>query len=163
MQLNTKRTVISPIAEKDIPAIMVMYREPDTFKYVKPQENKSNKFYHDFLRNKIKLNTEEIGFWCVYSCDNNEFVGTVNLNQFADTEMIQIGCHLKRQFWNKGYATELLDRLFDYAINERGLTEVYGVFVDHNKISQRLLEKLGFTFFEERIMPDEVLKIYRFS
>ena len=55
--------------------------------------------------------------------------------------MTHVGCHLKRDFWNKGFATELLTELLNYAFTERKLSEVYGIVDEENLVSKKLLKK----------------------
>ena len=65
MKLYSKRTLIEPILENDIPAIIDMNNERDSFKYVKALDGKSDDFYERFLQNKIESNRNDIGFWVV--------------------------------------------------------------------------------------------------
>ncbi|WP_107039650.1 GNAT family N-acetyltransferase [Brumimicrobium mesophilum] len=160
--LYTDRTFIKPIHKLDIPEIIKMYNEPDSFKYVKQYEGKSDEFYTTFLENKIAVNAKNLGFWSVRGKKNNEFIGTINLNQFSDTAMTHIGCHLKREFWNKGYATELLTELLNYAVTERKLKEVFGITDENNLVSKKLLKKLNFKEFEKRTILESKVVIYRY-
>jgi len=162
MKLCSKRAVIKPLTEEDIPFIVNMYKEPDSFKYVKPFKGKSDDFYKDFLKKKIESNITEIGFWTVYKKETSEFIGTVNLNQFASTTMNQIGCHLKRKFWNNGYAYELLEKILEYGIKERHLDEIFGIFEEKNIASRKLLEKMNFKLFEKRTILNSKVNIYKY-
>ena len=78
------------------------------------------------------------------------FIGAVNLNPVAGTPMMQIGCQLKRAFWRQGFASELIKRIQDFALNEAGLKTVYGVFEKDNDASRRLMEKLDFVWQETK-------------
>lgn len=160
MTLFSNRTKIELLTENDIPSIIKMYKEPDSFKYVKPFNGKSDKFYIDFLKKEIESN--ENGFWVVRGKENNEFVGTVNLNQFAIASMTQIGCHLKRKFWNKGYASELLKTTLEYGINQKKLVEIFGIFEEENVASRKLLEKLNFKYFENRTILKTKVIVYKY-
>ena len=88
MILETTRTTITPLAKSDIPEIMEMYHEPDSNKFIPPLLDKNEDYYIDFLNKKIEYNKNEIGFWTVRHTTDNAFIGTVNLNQFADTELV---------------------------------------------------------------------------
>jgi ribosomal-protein-alanine N-acetyltransferase len=162
MNLSTQRTTILPIQEKDIPDILEMYIEPDSFKYIGPLANKTVTFYTEFLQKKITTNKTEVGFWVVREKKNNSFIGTVNLNQFQDSVMTHIGCHLKSEHWNKGYAKELVKELLNYGTSNRKLEEIFGVFDVDNTVSRKLLEGLGFKPFEKRQIQDKEVNIYRY-
>lgn len=157
----TERAIITPISETDIPEILDMYMEPDSFKYVRPHKDKSKAYYEEFLKGKINTNTTTLGFWVVRLKDSNEFIGTVNLNQFQNTGITHIGCHLKEAVWNKGYATELMRALMQYGFDTRKLTAIHGIVEESNQVSAKLMEKLGFEFFEERMDEEVRLMIYK--
>ena len=159
--ITTKRTIYYPLDVTDFEEILEMYTEKDTFKYIKPLEGKTRKFYEQFLEKKIKLNSPHIGFWTVREKESEKLIGTVNLNFVPNTELIQIGCHLKRKFWNQGYATELMQSLLIHAFDDRKLERVYGVFEETNQVSKKLLDKLNFSPFENHEVDGSNLYVYR--
>lgn len=163
MILNSKRTIINPLKESDIPTIIQMYQELDSFKYVKPFQGKSIEFYQDFLNAKILSNKDTIGYWTATTKAKNEFIGTVNLNQFGSTTMTQLGCHLKRDCWNQGYASELLRQILEYGIENLKLTEVFGLFEKENVASKKMLEKLDFKPFEIKTILGAKVNIYKYT
>ncbi len=163
MILYSHRTVIKPSKESDISDIIEMYSEPDAFKFVKPFQGKSTEFFNDFLQKKIVANKTEVEFWTVRVVEQNKFIGTVNLNKLADSGMPHIGCHLRRDYWNKGYAFEILKTVLDYGINNQELNEIYGLFENDNVASKRLLEKLGFKSFEDKMISQNKVNVFKYS
>lgn len=111
----------------------------------------------------MRLNQPEASFWTVRSKADGTFIGTINLNQFAQTGLIHLGCHLSRNFWQQGYASELMEALLRYGFEERKLGSIYGVFEKENTVSQRLLEKLGFRPYESRLIDGKSLFVYRYE
>ena len=55
-----------------------------------------------------------------------------------------IGYLLGESYWKKGYATELLQGLIDFVINESKWTKLIAGVDTRNKVSSKLLLKLGF-------------------
>ena len=161
MTLQTERTTIIPLIESDIPEILEMYLEPDSFKFISPHKDKSKEYYQSFLQGKLAANKKALGFWSVRLNATNEFVGTVNLNQFQDSEITHIGCHLKSAVWNKGFATELMKELMKYGFEVRNLKVIHGIVEEGNIISAKLMKRLGFDFLEELIDKEVKLNIYR--
>mgnify|MGYP006168944819 FL=1 len=161
MTLYTERTTIIPLIESDIPEILEMYLEPDSFKFISPHKDKSKEYYQSFLQGKLAANKKALGFWSVRLNATNEFVGTVNLNQFQDSEITHIGCHLKSAAWNKGFATELMKELIKYGFEVRNLKAIHGIVEEYNIISAKLMKRLGFDFIEEIIDKKVKLNIYR--
>ncbi|MBS1712826.1 MAG: GNAT family N-acetyltransferase [Armatimonadetes bacterium] len=56
---------------------------------------------------------------------------------------IEIGWHLARGSWGRGYATEAAKRVLDYGFDELCLDEIHAVLFRANKKSARVAERLG--------------------
>ncbi|PHS08238.1 MAG: hypothetical protein COA88_07075 [Kordia sp.] len=163
MKLSSGRILICPLSKRDIPQILEMYLEIDAFKYVKPFQNKSSEFYFDFLNKKLNSDTKEVELWTVRKKEDNTFIGTANLSQFASTSMIQIGCHIKKNNWSKGYASETLTEILTYGTEIKKLNEIFGVFELNNIASKKILEKLNFKFSENKIFFETEVNVYKYS
>jgi len=161
MTVLTTRCQCNLLIAKDFPEIIKMYQEDDSNKYIAPLLNKSLEFYQEFLERKVRENRTEASFWTVRSKVDGAFIGTINLNHFAQTGLIHMGCHLSRNFWQQGYASELMEALLRYGFEERKLASIHGVFEKENTVSQRLLEKLGFRPYESRWVEGKELLVYR--
>ncbi|WP_147278423.1 GNAT family N-acetyltransferase, partial [Fischerella thermalis] len=62
------------------------------------------------------------GLWAIALKDSREIVGTIILIQLRDekenlTQDYEIGWHLKKSAWGKGYATEAAKAILDYGFN----------------------------------------------
>src|SRR5882757_6887159 len=137
--LQTERTLLTLLTEEDLPAMMEMAREPDTFKYIKKLSIMTEQEYAQFLQTKLEQIRDKTGFhWAVWlkgpsrtgnpAAETNRarqsgrtFIGAVNLNPVAGTPMMQIGCQLKRDYWHQGFASELTKCILDFGINEMNL------------------------------------------
>jgi ribosomal-protein-alanine N-acetyltransferase len=85
----------------------------------------------------------------------------VNLNPIGGTKRLQIGCQLKRQYWGQGFASELTRRVLEFAVDEVGLKEIYGVFEKENIVSRRLLTRLGFVWIEDLTELELEVEVWR--
>jgi ribosomal-protein-alanine N-acetyltransferase len=161
--MQTERTILTLLEEADLPEMMEMAHEPDTFRYIKKLRVMTEKEYAQFLLLKLEQIRRNIGYhWAVRLKEGGAFIGAVNLNPIGNSQMLQIGCQLKRDWWGKGFASELTKRVLEFAIGEVGLTAVYGVFEKDNAVSRRLLQKLGFVWSESRIDQDIEIEIHRY-
>lgn len=59
-------------------------------------------------------------------------------------ECFEVGYHIAKEYTGKGYATESLQALLEYARAEKKLDKVYGICVSENVASKKVLEKCGF-------------------
>jgi [ribosomal protein S5]-alanine N-acetyltransferase len=161
--LTTERTLLTLLTAEDLPAMMDMAREPDTFKYIKKLRIMSEQEYAQFLQVKLEQIRNKTGFhWAVWLKEGRSFIGAVNLNPVAGTPMMQIGCQLKRNYWGQGFASELTKCILDFGINELGLETVYGLFEKKNDASRRLMQKLGFVWQETKDSQGVELEIHKY-
>lgn len=159
--LYSNRTLLKPVSQTDFESLISMYLEEDSNKYIPPLQNKNADFYRQFLENKANANDQEIGFWTVRKKENNDIIGTVNLNLLKQLNIVHIGCHLKREFWNQGFASELLKTLIDYGFNTRQLKVIHGVVTPENNISLKLMKKLGFTYDGSKQLGENNVELYK--
>jgi RimJ/RimL family protein N-acetyltransferase len=161
--METERTIWTLLEEKDLPAMTEMSREKDTFRYIRRLEVMTEEEYQQFLLLKLEQIRLGKGYhWAVWLKADGAFIGAVNLNPIGNSERLQIGCQLKRDYWGQGFASELTRRVLDFAVGEAGLSEVYGVFAKDNAVSRRLLEKLGFVWVESKMEQGVETEIHRY-
>jgi [ribosomal protein S5]-alanine N-acetyltransferase len=162
--MQSERTTLTLLQESDLPAMTVMAKEPDTFRYIKKLRVMTEEEYQRFLRVKLEQIRLGTGYhWAVWLKDGCDFVGAVNLNPIGGTTRLQIGCQLMRQYWGQGYASELIRRVLEFAIREARLMEVYGVFEKENIVSRRLLAKLAFAWIEDKTEQGVEVEIHRYQ
>jgi [ribosomal protein S5]-alanine N-acetyltransferase len=160
--METERTTLTLLQEKDLPDMTAMAGEPDTFRYLKKLRVMTDDEYQRFLRVKLEQIRLKTGYhWAVWLKDRGDFIGAANLNPIGGTKRLQIGCQLKRQYWGQGFASELTRRVLEFAVDEVELKEVYGVFEKENVVSRRLLAKLGFVWIEDLTELGVEVEIWR--
>ena len=141
-----------------------MSREPDTFRYIRRLQVMTDEEYQQYLLLKLEQIRLRKGYhWAVWLKTDGTFIGAVNLNPIGNSERLQIGCQLKRDYWGQGFASELTRAVMDFAVGEAGLKEVYGVFQKDNIVSRRLLAKLGFSPVEVLFEQGVDIEIHRWS
>jgi len=151
MQLTTSRSTLTLAQPSDFKELHSMYTEPDTWKYIKHLQNRTEREYHQFLLSRIALEVEKKGYyWVARLQENNELIGAMNLTPFRDSGILQIGFQIRQKFWNQGFAFELAQAVLEFAIKEVGLKELYAFYESENIASGKILKKLGFQFKERR-------------
>lgn len=161
--METERTRLTLLMESDLPAMTAMSKEPDTFRFIKKLRIMTDKEYQRFLKLKLRQIRTKTGYhWAVWLKSDGSFVGAVNLNPIAGSSRMQIGCQLMRQYWGQGLASELTERVVEFAVDKAGLKEVYGVFEKDNLASRRLLDKLGFVWIGDLNENDVEAEVHRY-
>jgi RimJ/RimL family protein N-acetyltransferase len=87
----------------------------------------------------------ELFQWGIALADTDRVIGTVTLAWIErEHRRADVGFALAKSAWGKGYATEAVTRLIQYAFDDMELHRL-GADVDpRNEPSLRLLERLGF-------------------
>jgi len=79
-------------------------------------------------------------------CTDDRPVGGIGLSPGTDIERVnaEIGYWLGAKYWGKGYATEAVRALIDYAFADLEFTALQSSVRVTNAASRRVLEKCGF-------------------
>ncbi|MEM7131737.1 MAG: aldo/keto reductase [Chloroflexota bacterium] len=111
-----------------------------------------------FIAEKIDhWSTHGFGYWIFRENDTGEFVGRAGLQhiEIGGNQEIEIGYTVASAQWGKGYATEMATALVDIAFNRLGITELICFTLTSNLASQRVMEKVGFSFEREILHKEE--------
>lgn len=142
---------LKPLDLKDIDHIMTWVNDPEVVKNLQHFDKK-------FTRDDEKIYVEKIlssknDF--VFSIFNNDhYVGQCGIHQIAwENKLGRLSLVIKQEFWNKGYAQEVLPILIDYSFNKLALHKVYLMHWKENKKAEHIYNKLGFK--TEGLLKDE--------
>jgi RimJ/RimL family protein N-acetyltransferase/pimeloyl-ACP methyl ester carboxylesterase len=107
------------------------------------------------LRLEVRLEKDHgFQYWPVFLRETGELVGCCGLHPRAGEEgVVELGFHLRPQFWGQGFASEAARAVVQYAFETLW---VKGVFAGHhpeNEASRRVLERLGFRYTHHELYP----------
>ncbi|MCP3029483.1 GNAT family N-acetyltransferase [Halobacillus sp. A5] len=138
--MRSDRTWINEIQESDFKYVKELYVDPTVRKYLggPPKEEMVPSIFDDMInsdRNSL--------YWVVREIESSGFIGLVSLGPHHDGEDVEISYQLLPPWWGKGYGTEVVKEVIDYAFNELNLVKVIAETQTANIYSCRLLEKAG--------------------
>ncbi|MGB3649872.1 MAG: GNAT family N-acetyltransferase [Rivularia sp. (in: cyanobacteria)] len=89
--------------------------------------------------NKQSNNTTT-GAWAIVENDSERcsYPMKVSLHKMAE-----VGWHLRKASWGKGYATEAARKIINYGFNILQLSEIYAVVKPENHASVKVTQRLG--------------------
>lgn len=95
---------------------------------------------------------ERHGFskWGVCERASGSLVGDCGVQLLEEGPDVELGFHLRRSAWGRGYATEAARACLDAAFTGLGLDEVIAIVAPGNAASVRVLEKIGMQAAGER-------------
>jgi [ribosomal protein S5]-alanine N-acetyltransferase len=87
-------------------------------------------------------------YWIIRVKNNNfnsstDGIGIISLNKHHNNTDIEVSYQLLPEWWNKGYGTEVVEAVVDYALTVLGLPRVIAETQMANTASCRLLENIG--------------------
>lgn len=146
--LKSKRIGFSLWNENDIELALSLWGQPEVSEFI----SASGIFSEDDI--KKRLNTElnlykdyQIQYYPIFNLDNDELIGCCGLRPFENQpNTLEIGFHIKKEYWNQGYATEAATAMIDYAFNTLKIKELKAGHNPKNIKSKNLLLKLGFIY-----------------
>ena len=83
------------------------------------------------------------GVWFVINQENNTVIGDIGFKGKPNSEnIVEIGYGIVPSAQGKGYATEAVQKLIDWAFSNKNINKIVAECLDENIPSIRVLEKL---------------------
>jgi [ribosomal protein S5]-alanine N-acetyltransferase len=137
--------------EADAEAAFKIYGEPEVMRFINSRVTASVEAQKAALETTIeqyaKLNNGT-GFWTIVEKESRQIVGGILLKQLPDnegnlTQDYEVGWHLRKASWGKGYATEAGRWALEYGFKVLKLPVIYAVVKPENYASIRVTQRLG--------------------
>lgn len=132
----------------DAEAAYEIYRDPDVVRHLgtTPQPVGSVAEQRRRIERWVGI-TEALrgtgcGQWALETHDGT-LVGTTVLKPLPDATEVEVGWHLGKPFWGRGYATEGARGAIEHGFTACGLDVVYAVVVAENEASAAVARRLG--------------------
>jgi RimJ/RimL family protein N-acetyltransferase len=140
--LHTPRLHLQPLGGHHVEALHPIWGDPKVIWWGHHREpGETAAFVRAVLERERPPGT---GWWIVLDRDRTEAVGDVILQPVPrPTGEIEVGWHLARDHWGRGYATEGAQRLIEYAFGSMGLDLLVADIAPHNTGSIAVAERLG--------------------
>lgn len=147
--LRTERLVLRRWRVVDAEQALPIYSDPEVTRFIGGQTAADL----DAMRAQLQTWAERgatypagQGAWAAWH--GEQVVGTGLLKPLPDadrvpTAHIEVGWHLGRAWWGRGFATEIGARLLRYGFDELGLQRIHAVVEPGNPASVRVAQRLG--------------------
>jgi [ribosomal protein S5]-alanine N-acetyltransferase len=152
MIFETERLLIRNwMPEEDAVYAFAIYGDPDVTSFIGSMVEESVESQKVRLK-KIVTRFAQInngtGFWAILQKDSGEIIGASLLKQLPDNEgnltnNYEVGWHLRKVSWGKGYATEAGRGALEYGFKILNLPIIYAVAHPENYASIRVMQRLN--------------------
>ena len=146
--LSTRNLSLRRFVEEDIDSAYENFgSDPETMRYINFSPcstlEGARKFVHMHTHGYI-WNPDFYG-WAITL--DGTLIGSIALFDVdLDNESAEIGYTIGSRWWGKGYASEAVKAVVDFAFGQVGLHRIQASYHPDNKASERVLEKAGFQY-----------------
>ena len=152
MILETERLILREMRQTDFQDLAEILQNP----------NVMYAYEHDFSKNDVQVWLDRqieryrkygFGLWTVILKDTYEMIGQAGLTiqPYKNTEVLEIGYLLKKNFWHYGYAKEAARGCKKYAFEYLNRDKVYSIIKADNLASIKVAESIGMSKEDEFI------------
>ena len=147
--VETERLVVRHFEMSDVAAMTAVFGDPEVMRF--GDGVKSAPWVRDWLSQCIDNVDQILGVspWAVDEKSNSETIGYCGLFYFPDIcgqSEIEIGYRLARHYWGRGYATEAVCAVRDYAFYVLNIPQLIAMIDPQNTASINVAEKAGFCY-----------------
>jgi RimJ/RimL family protein N-acetyltransferase len=141
-RLTTGRLSLRPPHPDDARAIYDGYaRDPDVARYVIWRPHASIDDTCDFLESFVAAGERDGDHPWIIALADGTLIGAMHLR--AQPPRAELGFNIAKPYWNRGYATEAVRAVTDFAFTLPGIERVQAVCHVDNAASARVLHKAG--------------------
>lgn len=139
----TTRLLLRPPRLSDAPAIHSNYaQDPEATRYLVWRPHKDIHETEEFVARCVAVWGTDADFpWAITLKESGELIGMVGLriNDFK----ADLGYVIARPWWGRGYATEAVRPIVDWALSQPNIYRVWAMCDVDNVASAHVLEKVG--------------------
>ncbi len=153
--LETTRLILKTTELTDFDNVFALRSDPEVMKYIGDGTTHTEVQVRKFLQEAMQYQEKHgIGFCSVFEKTSGDFIGQAGLfhmGYYDEQPDIEVGYRLHKQFWGKGYATELTKALIRWGFEHLPINKLIAASHPKNIASQIVLKKSGFDFREKRL------------
>lgn len=164
---ETERLILKPASADDAAFVLALYNSPKWIKYIGDRNIKTIEDAKRYIEVKMLPQFEKLGYsnYIVIRKSDGAKIGTCGLYERDGLTTIDIGFAFLPAYEKQGYGIEAASKMKEIGIHHFNIKEMCAITTKDNFSSQKLLEKLDFTYVKIIRIPndDEDLLYYEFK
>jgi len=159
--LETNRLILREMTKDDLDALHKVFSDPETMRfYPKPFDPAMTEQWIENMQQRVAR--DGIALWAMVLKETGEVIGDCGLvvQQVDGAEEVEIGWHVRRDLWGRGYATEAACACLKDGHDTLGRTRFISIIAPGNIASRRVAEKIGMTVEKETVWRDKLVLIH---
>ena len=163
--LETARLSLREFTPEDADAIALVLCDPETMRYYPAPYDRAG--VEAWIRRWCHhYQTDGVGLWAMLLKESEDVIGDCGIirQQVEGESLYEIGYHLRRDCWGRGFATEAAQACKQWAFTNLKTDRLISLIRPENLPSRRVAERNGMTIWKEvdwRNLPHYVYSITR--
>lgn len=142
---ETDRLILRRLDDWDVDEIFAMRSDPDVMRFIRAPQNRVETVNWLNLVSS-RWTSDGIGFCAIIEKQNKKFAGWCGLWRLKETNEMEIGYAVAKEFWGRGFAAEAAKVFLQYAFEQLNPDKIVAVAEPENVSSRRVMEKIGMKF-----------------
>ena len=148
IHIETERLILRNLTPEDYKSAFLWCGDPDVARYmVYPVYTKAEDV-KNWLETLGPDDPDEYEAGIVLK-KTGELIGSGGIYYKPEEDLWNIGYNLRKDQWGNGYTVEMIRGLLELVRRNRDVRGIMGSFANENHRSQRVMEKLGMTFWKD--------------
>jgi ribosomal-protein-alanine N-acetyltransferase len=146
--LESERLLLREMSGDDAPTLFEYFRDPEYTRYVSFEVHSSPEQTKDFITWMADLYQRQDSIrWGIQLKETGGLIGTIGLHFLRrDIRCMEVGYHIGRSYWRRGFATEALRTVVDFGFRDMNLNRIEATHHAGNEASGRVMQKVGFRY-----------------
>jgi RimJ/RimL family protein N-acetyltransferase len=143
-ELETERLRLRKFTPDDADALLTVLGDPIAMQYYPAPYDRPG--IEDWIRRNLARYADSgFGLWAMLPKHSEELIGDCGcyVREIEGDFEFEMGWHVRRDLWGRGYATEAAQSCMEYAFFSLGAERVIALVRPENKGSCRVAEKIG--------------------
>ena len=143
--LETQRLILRRIGRRDAKDIFAYASDPEVARHVLWTPHSSIRDSRRYVRwMKRQYRNGDPSSFAIELKETGRMIGTIGFVSCSPEDgLVEVGYSIGREHWGRGYTTEALRTVLDFAFTELGVYRVEGRYEWDNPASGRVMEKCG--------------------
>lgn len=147
--IETERLFMKPLTLNNFEEMRLLSSDPEIMRYITGRAETPEETKKKLERLVLHYEKHGFGFCSVYEKISGEFIGRAGLIYLELNDQqpdIEIGYTLGKKFWNRGYATELVNALINWGLKNLAVKRLVALIDPENTESRHVAEKCGLQY-----------------
>lgn len=158
---NTERLIAERLNENHLADLVALHLDAEVSRYIGGARSAETTTKY-LATNMAHWDHHGFGLW-VLRTNDGAFAGRAGLRHILvdHVDEIEIAYAFKREFWGRGFASEIASALTDIGLSQLALPSLIGIVYIGNGASRRVLEKSHYLLERSANRHGEDVVIYR--